>query len=442
MCTRETYCGSKPEGRTMSLLFTVEPSSGALAKLLQLVEPYSSSLLHVESRTAEKADGSLDVCLRCTPKDESNWSNGLQHQLQGNGAINVRILPEESSDTSTNTVPWFPRRASDLDLMMSEIYDFTTDPDAAKLPEFQDDAYQKRRKFISEQASKYRHGQPIIPIDYNEEETQTWRTVFREVTKLYPTHACRQHNKAFNLMKSSCGYSEDKIPDLEGASKFLQERTGFRLRPVAGQLTPRDFLSTLAFRVFCCTQYIRHSSNPLYTPEPDVCHEILGHVPMLSDPAFAEFTQEIGLACLGAPDEFIEKLSTLYWFTIEFGICKEAGEMKAYGAGLLSSFGEMKHAIESSEVQRFPFHPPTITEQKYSLVGYQNTYFYPESFEDAVKRVRQYVASIPKPFHCRYNPYTEGLEVMSNREGVTRSLCEIETELERLKKLVGKLEVQ
>jgi phenylalanine-4-hydroxylase len=186
-----------------------------------------------------------------------------------------------------------------------------------------------------------------------------------------------------------------------------------------GLLTSRDFLNSLAFRVFHSTQYIRHHSKPFYTPEPDVCHELLGHVPLFCDPDFANFSQEIGLASLGASDADIEKLSTIYWFTVEFGLCHQGNEIRAYGAGLLSSFGELEYSL-SDKPEKLPFNPNSTALQKYIVTEFQKVYFVAESFKDAQEKVREFAKTLNRRFSVRYNPYTESIEVLDNKEKILR----------------------
>ncbi|KAI8866328.1 hypothetical protein GQ42DRAFT_181390 [Ramicandelaber brevisporus] len=343
----------------------------------------------------------------------------------------------------TSNVPWFPRKKTDLDTFADKVLEMGEEL-SSDHPGAHDPAYRARRAEITRIAKTHRHGMPLPHIEYSEQETATWGAVFDRLTKLYPTHACREHQYVFPLLEQNCGFRKDNIPQLEDVSNFLKDCTGFTLRPVMGLLSSRDFLNGLAFRVFHSTQYIRHHSKPLYTPEPDVCHELLGHAPLFADPDFAAFSQEIGLASLGASDDDIEKLATIFWFTVEFGLCRQIGldgnndEVRAFGAGLLSSFGELEYCL-SDKPEKRPFDPARTAIQKYPITDYQPVYFVADSFKDAKDKVREFAASLKRPFDVRYNPYTETIEVLDSQDKLVRyahlikqDVSTLTTALERL----------
>ncbi|XP_075886059.1 phenylalanine-4-hydroxylase isoform X2 [Nelusetta ayraudi] len=368
----------------ISCIFSLKEEVGALAKALRLFEEKGINLTHIESRTARTNQSQYEFFINV----DSTCSQALDEVIDGLRTQISGQVHELSRNKEKNTVPWFPNDIQDLDRFANQILSYGSELEADH-PGFTDPVYRLRRKEFADIAYNYRHGQPIPRVEYTEEERATWGKVFTELKTLYPSHACREHNRVFPLLEKYCGYKSDNIPQLEDVSRFLQSSTGFRLRPVAGLLSSRDFLAGLAFRVFHSTQYIRHSSRPTYTPEPDICHELLGHVPLFADSSFAQFSQEIGLASLGAPDEYIEKLATVYWFTVEFGLCKQGSEIKAYGAGLLSSFGELQYCL-TDKPQVLPFDPSKTSLQKYPITEYQPIYFVAESFEDAKEKVRRF----------------------------------------------------
>ncbi|VDN07385.1 unnamed protein product [Thelazia callipaeda] len=332
----------------------------------------------------------------------------------------------KTSDQWLERIPWFPRHISELDKCYhcSVKYEPATDP---RHPGYGDEVYIQRRRQLNAIAGTY-NGECLPVIEYSEEEHKTWETVFTQLKSLHSTHTCFEYQQNFHQMEQEGLFDSKRIPKLADVDRYLQRKTGFMLRPCCGLLTARDFLASLAFRVFQTTIYIRHHRSPHHSPEPDLIHEFLGHCPMFADPFIARFSQQIGLLSLGASDEQIEQLATVYWFIIEFGLCKENGKLKAIGAGLLSSYGELMHAC-SDKPHHEEFDPQRTALQKYEDSDYQPLYFVANSISDAMTKLRVFAQEFPRSFSVVYEPYTKSIEVIKETNDLKNGLNRIKQEL-------------
>uniref|UniRef100_A0A3Q3F6J6 Tryptophan 5-hydroxylase 2 n=1 Tax=Labrus bergylta TaxID=56723 RepID=A0A3Q3F6J6_9LABR len=415
---------SEDSGKT-AVIFSLKNEVGCLVRALRVFQEKRVNLNHIESRVSRRVLGEVEIFADCSCSKKE--FNELLQILRDHVNIVSFNTAEHTWSAEADEVPWFPMKISELDQCSHRVLMYGSELDADH-PGFKDEVYRQRRKYFVEVAMNYKFGQPIPCIEYTPEEVRTWGVVFRELTKLYPTHACREYLKNLPLLTKHCGYREDNIPQLEDVSLFLRERSGFTVRPVAGYLSPRDFLAGLAYRVFNCTQYVRHSTDPLYTPEPDTCHELLGHVPLLADPKFAQFSQEIGLASLGASDDDVQKLATCYFFTIEFGLCKQDGQLRAYGAGLLSSIGELRHALSDQACVKM-FDPRLTCNQECLITTFQEVYFVSDSFEEAKEKMREFAKTIKRPFSVYYNPYTQSIDLLKDTRSIENVVQDLRSDL-------------
>lgn len=414
--------------RQFTIVVSLKDGMSNLSRIIRVFEKSKVLIDHIESRNCKTLGSQHDILLQCTGVKDTVIS--VINTIRQNNTISDVWFENEKLITRKEV--WFPRHISELDSCTHIVTKFEPELDCDH-PGFTDKEYRRRRKQIADIAFDYKYGQPIPRVEYTELEVSAWGQVYRELKALMPKYACREYLDAFQLLEKECGYSEFTIPQLEDVSNFLKKRTGFQLRPVAGLLSARDFLASLAYRVFQCTQYVRHHSKPDHSPEPDCIHELLGHVPMLADPVVAQFSQTLGLASLGVSDSDIEKFATLYWFTVEFGICKQKGELKAYGAGILSSYGELKHALSDTPEKR-PFDPEKTATQSYTDEDLQPLYFVAESFDEMMKKMRNYATKIQRPYEVRYDPFTNSVIVLNDKKELKQLTESLSHDIEQLER--------
>jgi phenylalanine-4-hydroxylase len=216
---------------------------------------------------------------------------------------------------------------------------------------------------------------PMPRIEYTETEHEIWRIVSRELKPKHEKYACREYVEAVDRL----GLPTDHVPQLDEVTVRLRPLTGFEYHPAAGLVPLRQFYGSLGDRIFHSTQYVRHHAAPLYTPEPDIIHEVIGHGNMLASPRFAELKRAAGRAAQRVEtDDALQFIADVFWFTLEFGVIAEDGELKAYGAGILSSYGEIE------EFRHMEIRPIDLAEMgtiEYDITHYQPVLYRAESMD-------------------------------------------------------------
>ncbi|MBM3457539.1 MAG: phenylalanine 4-monooxygenase [Armatimonadetes bacterium] len=230
---------------------------------------------------------------------------------------------------------------------------------------------------------------------YSVANHEAWRRLYTGIQERWERHA----NPRFLQGIHALCLDPERVPKLEDVNRFLSPRTGFQARPVSGYVPAFLFFDCLRRREFPTTITMRALDSLEYLPEPDLFHDVAGHVPMHTDPAFAEALVRFGdcahtaaalVAGIANPEERLARVTSIlrglarfFWFTIEFGLMRPAGthELKVYGSGLLSSHGEIVHSVASPDVQRYPLQLEWVINQGFEIHHYQPLLFWVESFD-------------------------------------------------------------
>jgi phenylalanine-4-hydroxylase len=225
-----------------------------------------------------------------------------------------------------------------------------------------------------------------IPQDwaaYTAEDHETWDILFRRQSKQLPGRAANAFLRGLDVLK----LSKPGIPDFEELSERLMKATGWQVVAVPGLVPDDVFFDHLANRRFVAGNFIRRRDQLDYLQEPDVFHDVFGHVPMLADPVFADYMQaygEGGSRSLGFGA--LDKLARLYWYTVEFGLVREDGGIKLFGSGIVSSHGESVFALDDPSPNRIRFNLERVMRTRYRIDDYQQVYFVIDSFEDLLRQ--------------------------------------------------------
>lgn len=214
---------------------------------------------------------------------------------------------------------------------------------------------------------------------YTQDDFEVWEVLYnRQIKQLQPL-ASKVYLEGIKKVK----FSADKIPNYQEVNELLIKLTGWQIHVVPGLIDNKPFFELMQNKKFCASTWLRKRQQLDYLEEPDMFHDIFGHVPLLSNQSICHFLEELARIALRFIDkpQAVEYIARLYWYTIEFGLIREENELKIYGAGILSSFGESIYAIQSTEPQRIDYNIQQIFDTPYIKEHYQEQYFVIDSYQ-------------------------------------------------------------
>jgi phenylalanine-4-hydroxylase len=231
---------------------------------------------------------------------------------------------------------------------------------------------------------------------YTPAQHAVWAELVHRRMPQLARHACAEYLDGFQQI----GLREDLIPNLAEVNRRLTPRTRWNATPVSGFLPPDAFFEMLAARKFPTTTYLRSRDSLEYTPEPDIFHDVFGHVPMHAHPVFADFLAHYGRVCAaltdsarGSAKDKLERMGRLFWFTVEFGVIRQNGEIKLYGSGLISSHGESNYVIQGAKTGHGPeirdFNLDQVLDQQFLVSEMQKVLYAVESFDQIYEATQQ-----------------------------------------------------